>query len=458
MRLCVFSLLCTIASGQTFTTLDQMYGSSGAYALAPMIQGLDGNLYGTTQGGGYACISGGCGVIYKLAPDGTLTTLYTFEPPGLGAAPQSGLTQIPNGKFYGTACSGGGLGNYGTVFEITPTGVLTTLHSFAQTDGACPIATLVRGLNGYFYGTTSSGGADDLGTVFEISAAGQFVTLHNFEGVEGANPGAGLIEATDGNFYGTTSKGGVNGAGTVFRITPKGLLTSLHSFDGTDGSNPNASLIQATDGNLYGTTSGGGSGGNGTVFQMSLSGTLNTFYAFAGGDTGSGPTGLIEATDGNFYGTTVGGGNTIHSSGIIYQLTPAAVLTVLWDFAQATGCNPKAPMVEATSGLFYGTTNHLGVGNGGSLFSLATGLGPFVSLLPAVGTAGSTVEILGTDLTSVTGVTFNGTPATFTIVSPSQVSAVVPTGASTGRVQVLAPSGDLNSTSLFRILSSEGQP
>ena len=133
---------------------------------------------------------------------------------------------------------------------------MTTLHIFCQgdcTDGAGPKGALVQAVNGNFYGTTSGGVSS--GTVFEITPAGTLTTLHSFEGADGASPFDALIQATDGNFYGTTTQGGTStacsfGCGTVFKITPAGTLTTLHSFESTDGSSPYAGLIQATDGNL----------------------------------------------------------------------------------------------------------------------------------------------------------------------------------------------------------------
>src|ERR1035438_1763288 len=204
---------------------------------------------------------------------------------------------------------------------------LTTLASFAGTNGSTPVAGLVQASDGNLYGTTSVGGTSNDGTVFRITPGGTLTTLYSFTGADGENPQAGLIQASDGNLYGTTESGGtiiLLGKpltfiwGTVFRITPGGTETTLYSFTGgADGGSPQAGLIQASDGNLYGTTASGGAGPRGTVFSITPGGTLTTLYSFYGN---SGPQGaLIQASDGNFYGTTSGGGTS--GGGTVFRIT-----------------------------------------------------------------------------------------------------------------------------------------
>jgi uncharacterized repeat protein (TIGR03803 family) len=161
-------------------------------------------------------------------------------------------------------------GNDGTVFKITPSGTLTTLHSFDVADGVLPYAGLIQATDGELYGTTFDGGTTGQGTVFKISTSGTLTTLHSFDGTDGGYPNTGLVQATDGNFYGTTLEGGASNDGTVFKVTPSGSLTTAYSFDSTDGEYPYAGLVQATNGNLYGTTAKGGANGEGTIFRLSV--------------------------------------------------------------------------------------------------------------------------------------------------------------------------------------------
>jgi uncharacterized repeat protein (TIGR03803 family) len=274
---------------------------------------------------------------------------------------------------------------------------------------------------------------------------------------DGRNPFAGLVQGTDGNFYGTTSGGGAGFAGTVFKLSPGGTLARLHSFDTTDGASPYAGLIQAADGNFYGTTTLGGTNSAGTIFQITPSGTLTTLYNFCTqpkcSDGETPVAGLVEATDGNFYGTTEFGG--ANGAGSIFQITADGALTTLYSFCAQTNCtdgaNPLAGLFQATDGNFYGAASTGGANNVGTIFSLAMGLGPFVETLPTFGKVGGNVYVLGTNLTGATDVSFNGTAATFTVVSATEITANVPTGATTGTVTVTTPSGTLTSNIIFRV-------
>ena len=289
--------------------------------------------------------------------------------------------------------------------------------------------------------------------------------MHSFDGADGAEPLAGLIQAANGNFYGTTLYGGAStncayGCGTVFEITPSGTLTTLHSFDGTDGATPYAGLVQTSYGSFYGTTAGGGANNNGMVFKITPSGTLTTLYNFcskSGCTDGAGPdAGLVQATDGNFYGTTSGGG--ANNNGTVFKITPSGALTTLHSFAGTDGANPFGGLVQATNGTFYGTTMSGGASTNcsygcGTVFSLALGLAPFVETLPTFGKVGQRVAILGNTLTGATSVTFNGTPATFTVnPSGSAITTTVPSGATTGKLCVRTPGGMLMSNVAFQVL------
>jgi uncharacterized repeat protein (TIGR03803 family) len=243
-------------------------GSSDPYC--GLIQGSDGNFYGTTGAGG----ANDDGTVFEITPGGTKTVLHTFAKTGSdGQTPYAGLIQGSDGDFYGTTYTGGSAG-FGTVFKVAPDGTETVLYSFAGgSDGANPYAGVVQGSDGNFYGTTYAGGSNGLGTVFKLTPSGTETVLYSFAGgsSDGANPEAGLIQASDGNFYGMTYRGGSSGLGTVFKLTPAGTETVLHAFAGSsDGANPWADLVQGSDGNLYGSTFAGGASAHGTFFKVTL--------------------------------------------------------------------------------------------------------------------------------------------------------------------------------------------
>jgi uncharacterized repeat protein (TIGR03803 family) len=247
----------------------------------------------------------------------SLNVLYNFTTSNQGGSnPQAALVQGSDGNFYGTS-SGNGSGNNGTVYKVTPAGVLTTLVSFTGANGANPCAGLVQGSDGNFYGTTEMGGSANEGTVFAMTPAGALTTLVSFTGANGANPYSGLVRGSDGNFYSTTESGGSAGDGTVFKITPAGALTTLVSFTGANGANPCAGLVQGSDGNFYGTTYAGGSNNEGTIFWMTPAGILAPLVSFSGANGANPFAGLVQSGAGNFYGTTSGGGNSGH--GVIFQ-------------------------------------------------------------------------------------------------------------------------------------------
>jgi len=472
---CIVFLLCTAMAiavlAQTFTTLANFDGSNGfGPGYTALVQGADGSFYGTTEGGGNqpTCAgTGGCGTAFKINQGGTLNTLYQFcSQPNCsdGIYPMAGLVFATDGQFYGTSLS--------SVFKMTGTGKLTTLNTFGTY--VSPYGALIQATDGNFYGTTYNGGSNGngYGTVFRMTPAGERTTLYVFCALpyctDGYFPAAGLAQGTDGNFYGTTSAGGLADNGTVFKITPTGTLTTLHSFSenrfNRDGRHPYGALIQASDGNFYGTTNLGGNSpacngdGCGTIFRINARGTFKKIYAFSE-STGSprGPfAGLIQATDGTLYGTTAFGGDMGY--GTIFNLNASGTLTVLHSFVSTDGAYPYDNLLQATDGNFYGTTANGGAYNCkpnydcGTVFKLSTGLGPFVSLVRAVGKVGQTGGVLGQGFTAATTVSFNGIPATFTVVSDTYLKATVPAGATTGYVTVTTPSGTLTSNVPFHVL------
>jgi uncharacterized repeat protein (TIGR03803 family) len=475
-RACAVLVLCATTAialpAQTLTTLYSFCSLSGcpdgADPYAGLVQATNGDLYGTTVSGGTSGTNTN-GTVFKITPGGTLTTLYSFCSSTNctdGADPYAGLVQAANGNFYGTTYYGG-TNHRGTVFKITQGGTLTTLYSFCSqtncTDREGPLAGLVQAANGDFYGTTQYAGANGGGTAFKITPGGTLTTLYSFcsqtNCTDGADPYAGLVQAANGDFYGTTYSGGANGNyGTVFKITPGGTLTTLYSFcsqtNCTDGAGPQAGLVQAADGDLYGTTVSGGTNTNGTVFKITPTGTLTTLHSFNGTTDGATPAaGLVQAINGDFYGTASSGANNY---GTVFKITPSGTLTTLYRFCHQTHCpdgaTPYAGLVQDTNGDFYGTTSEGGSNNDGTVFRLSVGLGPFVKPRPPYGKVGAAVKILGTNLTGAASVSFNGTAAVFTVVSPSLITTTLPAGASSGKVQVVTPSGTLSSNASFLVV------
>jgi len=488
---CAALLLCATPIGlpaQILTTLVSFNGTNGDFpGNGALVQGTDGNFYGTTLGSGNGS-KGAAGTVFKITPGGELTTLYNFcSKSGCtdGATPYAGLIQASDGNLYGTTFQGGA-NDSGTVFRITSGGALTTLYSFCSqpgplgppfgcADGVSPSVGLIQASDGNLYGTTPSGGATNpiglggpngIGTVFRITLGGTLTTLYSFcsqpQCADGGQPTAGLIQATDGNLYGTTES-------TAFKLSLEGALTTLYTFCSVDCPLPSG-LIQATDGNFYGTTVGGGTSDDGTVFKMTPAGALTTLYSFCsrpGCTDGEGPlTGLIQASDGNFYGTTpLGGGSGV---GTVFKITPGGTLTTLYTFSDGSdGASPIAGLLQATDGNFYGTTMGGSFGDatyGGTVFKLTP-----ASSAPAINqsdgilngasfeagiVAGSLITIFGIDLSLITDswsnaivngnlptsldgvkVSVGGEAAYISYISPTQINALAP-NVGTGLVPV----------------------
>jgi uncharacterized repeat protein (TIGR03803 family) len=334
-----------------------------------------GNLYGTTNyGGAY-----GLGTVFKLTPSGTETILHSFNIDGTdGAYPEAGLVMY-KGNLYGTTVEGGTDNIDGTVFELTPTkkgGTEKILHSFGTTgDGSQPYCVLtVDNTTGNLYGTTNVGGAYSYGTIFELTPSGTETVLWSFgSGTDGANPVAGVVRDAKGNLYGTTNYGGAYGFGTVFELTPSGIEKVLHSFDlnGTDGAYPLARLV-IYKGNLYGTTVDGGTYGDGTVFEVTLSGKETILHSFANNDIdGYHPYAGMTVYQGNFYGTTADGGGTESSTGIVFEMTPSGTESILHVFGgNPDGTNPLGGVVFDNAGNLYGTTFQGGTKGFGTVYKM----------------------------------------------------------------------------------------
>lgn len=489
----VFAVAATVAAtAQTYTKLFDFTQTTGLLPSGPLVQGMNGNLYGvTSQGGGPSrCPSGaaGCGTVFEITPEGQLTTLYNFCQQTYcadGAYPWNGLVLATNGNFYGTTNDGGAMGG-GTIFEITPEGKFTRLHSFCSSkksascpDGESPFGALMQAANGNLYGVTDGGGdytncpgrPGGCGLIFQITMAGKYNTFHIFpcstrtECPDGALPQTGLIQATNGNYIGTTAEGGQNRAGFVYEITPGDKLAILYNFcsqaDCSDGSVVVGPPIQAADGTLYGLTQFGGTYGSGVIYDLTLTKKFTDLYDFCVTGCLADPTGLLQATDGNFYGITDFGGTSTFCGGgcgVLYQMTSAGALNTLYSFCSQSNCADgglPTGLMQATNGMFYGTDNtgSTACEYCGTIFGFSMGFAPFVQANPNFARVGQAVTILGNNLMGTTSVTFNGTSATFTVGSRgTYLKATVPAGATTGTIQVKTPTGTLNSNVKFQVI------
>ena len=472
----------------------------GFFPAAGLFQATDGNLYGTTMWGESNALGG----IFRITLEGTETVLGSLGGTEIGYAPTAGVVQGTDGNLYGTTSSGGLWG--GAVFEISPTpgGGFSSLFSFAHAggvDGGNPEAGLIQATDGNFYGTTSTAGAHGGGGIFKITARGKLTPVYDFcsqlNCADGSAPVSGVVQAADGNFYGVTSADGTHGHGTVFKITPGGTLTTLYSFcsqaNCTDGSTPvGAGLVLGSDGNFYGTTGYGGTNvgscggsGCGTVFEITTKGKLTTLHSFDGIDGGYAD-GLVQSTNGAFYGTTASGGNNNDcyegsTCGTIFRLSlglspfvetqtsygkvRTEVVILGTDLADATGVSfngtksstftvissseltAKVP-VGATTGTVTVTMP------GGALKSNAPfHVTPSInSFTPASGPVGTQVQIDGQSLAQTVGLAFDGVAATeFTVNSNKEVIATIPTGAATGKITITTLGGIAKSPTSFTV-------
>jgi uncharacterized repeat protein (TIGR03803 family) len=365
------------AATHHYTQVHAFAGADGSIPVAPLVQGSDGNFYGTTsEGGAY-----GHGTVFRSTRNGKITQLHSFVGGiGDGDTPRGGLIQAPDGYFYGMTTAGG-LANVGTIYKISSLGDVTIMHHFGTAgpqDGAYPLGELLLASDGNFYGTTNVGGSAGAGTLFHMDFAGNFSTIWDFGLVpnDGVNPVGGLIQGADGLLYGTAGGGGRFGIGMVFSTIYAGEVVPLHHFSYGDGATPTTRLLQTSDGTLYGTTRYGGSFGAGTAYSLTLTGDLTVLHAFGGTATdGVQPNGaLILAADGSFRGTTLYGGTA--NAGTVFKMLPNGKITLLHSFTNAVigtyvdGAVPLAGVILSTAGELLGTTSIGGVVSDGSVFRL----------------------------------------------------------------------------------------
>jgi uncharacterized repeat protein (TIGR03803 family) len=332
-----------VAPNGTETVLHTFASADGCYLYAGLIQDANGNLYGAAGG----CGAYGYGTVFEVTASGSFNLLYSFTGGADGGQPFGGLLLDSAGNLYGTTNEGGSRAGIcgendgcGVVFRVAPGGTETVLYTFAgPPDGANPVAGLVwgGGAQQNLYGATGQGGAfcpaSGCGTVFELTPSGTETSLFSFNYTDGSGPGPNrlaqnLVNTVNASiFYGATSAGGTSGAGTIYRVTTTGAQTTLYNFDGgADGQYPYGGVITDAKGDIYGTTFGGaGTGCNdvgcGTIYKLTPAGQLTVLYTFMGGADGGNPAaGLVMDSQGTLYGTTYGYG--AHGSGTVFKLTP----------------------------------------------------------------------------------------------------------------------------------------
>ena len=351
-----------ISLAQESAQLTTLHNFSAADQVTPvgLVRGSDGNFYGTTSSGG----ANGDGTVFQITPAGVVSTLYTFTG-GSDESNPSALALGSDGKLYGTT-PGKSISSKrskdGTVFQITPAGAFTTLHTFSGTDGADPVGGVTLGSDGNLYGTTEFGGTGGGGTAFRITPAGVLTVLYNFSGVEVYEPES-LVTGTDGNFYGLYRGFGADAAeGGVFQLTPEGQVSTIYQFNFAEA----VDLVAGTDGNLY--------GDDGYFFQLDPTSpaTYTNIYNPIVGSSFI-PT-FLAGSDGNLYGTTQGDGT--NGDGTLFQLTPAGVFTVLYNFSGSDGADPVGGLVQNSVGSFFGTTSAGGANGDGTFFQLTVSAQP----------------------------------------------------------------------------------
>jgi len=389
-----------ITPSGALTVITHFTGTSGTAPGSAPLTGLtkaaDGSLYGTTSTGG----TDDFGTIFKVTTAGVFTPLVSFTGSAgaaRGSSPEGDLLLHSDGNFYGTT-SGGGAGDLGTVFKMTPAGVLTTLAQFTGTGGSVrgsqPAGRLAVNASGVLYGTTRAGGASDFGTIYKITTTGTYTVLIQFTGTggntRGTGPVGGLVLGADSNFYGVTEAGGVNDLGTFFRLSQAGGHTRLYEFDGLNGSSPGSGVTLASDGFFYGAAAAGGTAGAGIIFRMSSAGVIGTAIDFTGVDgtaRGSECQGvLITGTDGALYGTTTSGG--IGNHGTAFKVTTAGAFSSLTEFTNAAGWNPANGIASGPDGKLY-LGNRDGGSNGNGTIVKVTTSGTVSPLVTFTGTAGT---------------------------------------------------------------------
>jgi len=353
-----------ITAGSVFIVVKSLsYSADGSSPAGALTQNTDGTFYGMNRNGG----TNSGGTIYKIA-NGVYSVIHAMQPKTEGGSSSGALVKGNDGNLYALAGSGGTY-NIGTAFKVSTGGNFTLLATF---DGAimgnAPYNSLTKGKDSAYYATTTDGGAYNYGTIVKI-CGGSTTVLLSFNGnTTGGTPKGGLIQASDGNFYGTASVGGTNNAGVIFKITPGGNYSIVHNFNNSaDGGTPQGNLIQASDGFLYGMNSGGGKNNVGTIFRVALGGAYTVVRHLTYATDGGNPVGsLVQANDGNLYGIMANGGK-------IFQLTLSGTFNVIHTLSGSEGSNATGSLIQGIDGNLYGTCSDGGINYSGTIFQVSLG-------------------------------------------------------------------------------------
>src|SRR5579872_675393 len=472
-----FLLVGSQLSAQEYKVLHTFTGGvdGGTPLFVQLVGDSSGNLYGTTSSGG----ANNDGTIYRVAPGGELTVLYSFSGGNAGAVPVSGVIRDSTGNLYGTTESGGilcfgGPNGCGIFYKLDASNNLSVLYSFLgstnNNDGGFPQDSLLMDSKGNLYGTTFGGGIstatcqNGAGTVFELSLSGSSwaeTQLYKFpcDTTNGAFPEAALISDSAGNLYSTTTGSGTCGSyaqcGTVFELTPGAdgwTHTVLHDFTGgADGAELPAGLIRDASGNLYGTTQLGGASGEGTIFRIDTSGNKTILHSFDGSDGAYPYAALILDSAGNFYGTTAYGGSG--KVGTVFELSPGGTLTTLHTFTGGSdGAYPEGALLLQDR-VLYGVTSAGGSANRGTIFQIglsATGTQYDVSLYSSTQFEGKPYGQVTVNTGGVTTIQLNGaaTDTTYNVEFCPAPAQLYPTCFAVGSISTNA-SGSADSTVPF---------
>jgi uncharacterized repeat protein (TIGR03803 family) len=359
----------TIKTDGTGFNVFKTFADWGRTPNGDLYKNSDGNFYGMTSVGG----TYNSGTIFKMTPSGVITIIRHLNSVADGASPHGELIKAFDGNFYGLT-NAGGTNTYGTLFRLTPAGVYTVLRHFNySTDGANPRGHLVQGKDSSFYGITYKGGTYGYGTIFKMTITGTFSILRHLNGpADGVSSYSSLTEANDGSLYGMTYSGGTYNTGTIFKITKAGVYSIVRSLNtATDGASPQGDLVKGSDGNFYGSCYTGGSGGNGTIFKLTTAnGTYTVLRHLAAQTDGGNPYGnLFQNTDGVLYGMNRSGG--AGTSGTAFKISTSGAFTLLHPFVATTeGSAPNGGFVKGNDGNFYGMTSADGIYGNGTVFRM----------------------------------------------------------------------------------------